>query len=53
MTAPTPPIIPSTIIDLSGPSGKAEPTQSPSASTPASIQSMGYCPSENVVWNMI
>ena len=52
MTEPTPPTTPSTSIERRGPSGMAEPSQSPSQPTPASIQSMGYCPSEKVVWNI-
>ena len=52
MTAPTPPMHPSTSMERMGPSGNVDPISSPSHSTPASIQSMGYCPKENVVWNM-
>ena len=48
MTAPTPDIIPSISKSLSIPSGIALRSQPDSTSTPLSIQSIGYCPSENV-----
>ena len=52
MTLPTPPMTPSTSIERSGPSLIVEPIHSPSHATPASIQSIGYCPREKVVWNI-
>ena len=52
MTEPTPPMTPSTSIERSGPSAIVEPIHSPSHSTPASIQSIGYWPRAKVVWNM-
>ena len=53
MTAPTPPIIPSTSIDRRGPSAMVPPIHWPSHATPVSIQSIGYCPRAKVVWNMM
>ena len=52
MTLPTPPMTPSTSIERSGPSLIAVPIHVPNQSTPASIQSIGYCPSVKVVWNI-
>ena len=52
MTEPTPPITPSISMSFSGPSGIHSPMKSPKSDTPASIQSMGYCPSTKVTSNM-
>ena len=52
MTEPTPPITPSTKSERSGPSLMFLPMASPNHATPSSIQSMGYCPSVKVVWNI-
>ena len=52
ITAPTPPITPSTSIAFSGPSGIVWLIHSPNAPTPTSIQSIGYCPMEKVTWNI-
>ena len=52
MTEPTPPMMPSTSIERTGPSGMLLPIFSPNHATAFSIQSMGYCPSEKVVWNI-
>ena len=53
MTAPTPAMAPSTIIAFTGPSGKSPLTASDSHATPASIQSIGYCPSVKVAVNIM
>ena len=53
ITAPTPAMAPSAIMSFSGPSGMADFTKSHNAPTPASIQSIGYCPSVNVTSNII
>ena len=53
ITAPTPAMAPSTIISLNGPTGNSEDMMLLMASTPASIQSIGYCPRVNVTSNMI
>ena len=52
MTPPTPPMIPLATRSLMGPSGMVLWTKLESASTPALIQSIGNCPSENVSQKM-
>ena len=52
ITLPTPAMAPSTMSERSEPSAMWLSTKLPSHATPVSIQSIGYCPSENVVWNI-
>ena len=53
MTPPTPFIIPPISRERNQLSGISANICAPSQFTPESIQSIGYCPRENVVWNMI
>ena len=52
MTAPTPPMMPSAIMSLSGPSGIYCPTIVPSQAMPSSIHPMGICPKRKVAENI-
>ena len=52
ITPPTPPITPSMSISFTGPSGMYVLMRSPINPTPASIQSIGYCPMVKVAQNI-
>ena len=52
MTAPTPPMTPSTSMSFRGPSAMVRLTKRPNHSTPMSIQSIGYWPSVKVTSNI-
>ena len=53
MTAPTPPITPSTSMSFTGPSGIVVLMNSPSHDTPSSIHPLGISPSTKVAENMM